>query len=65
MTKEELEKLFGVPLLDYQVKVINRLLELKRAGKDIICPVRTTRSSVIQVIDRIVKNKSTEVEDES
>lgn len=53
MTKEELEKLTGVRVLDYQMDVINALLELRREGKEIYLPIRTTKSSVKNAVKEL------------
>ena len=56
-SKEELEKMFGVQMLTYQVIFINELLRIKREGKDIIYPIRTTNGEIIKIIDRICKRE--------
>lgn len=61
-SKEELEKIFGVQMLTYQAIFINELLELKREGKRIICPIRTTRGDFIKMIDRIYEESNKEGE---
>lgn len=35
MSKEELEELFGVPFLDYEVEIFNNMLDARKKGQKI------------------------------
>ena len=56
-TKEDLEKLSGMKILDWQWKVLNKMLELHREGKCFVMPIRTTRSSVIKLMEKIYEKE--------
>ena len=51
MTKEQLEKLFGVSFLDYEVEIFNMVIEAHRKGEKVI--VYPARQSTHKVMDCI------------
>lgn len=50
--QEFMEKFLGRKLLTYEIEFLNKVEELKKEGKKVICPIRVPKQTTIKAIEQ-------------